>query len=114
MPCRPGNQGQAGEDVGADAGAERPGESGGAAGEAAVSGLMGMAFLRAPLCPAGHLPHLGGDWLRYSPRAFFNADDWRKPTRHLISPQVGEMAGRPEGGAVERGHLKHKHGGAPT
>src|SRR5690606_22761052 len=20
-------------------------------------------FLRAPLCPAGHLPHTGGDWL---------------------------------------------------
>ncbi|OWK22483.1 hypothetical protein AJ88_10260 [Mesorhizobium amorphae CCBAU 01583] len=21
-----------------------------------------FAFLRAPLCPAGHLPHKGGDW----------------------------------------------------
>ncbi|RVC39646.1 lytic murein transglycosylase [Mesorhizobium sp. M4A.F.Ca.ET.090.04.2.1] len=58
------------------------------------------AFLRAPLCPAGHLPHLGGDWQferRCSP---CNVGDWRKRQLHLISPLEGEMAGRPEGGAV--------------
>ncbi|TIP86046.1 MAG: hypothetical protein E5X63_13010 [Mesorhizobium sp.] len=31
-----------------------------------------------------------------------------------ISPLEGEMSGRTEGGAVECGHVKHKHGGDPT
>ena len=35
-------------------------------------------------------------------RLFCDADNWRNPTRRLISPHVGEMAGRPEGGAVGR------------
>ncbi|RVD58956.1 hypothetical protein EN828_18980 [Mesorhizobium sp. M2D.F.Ca.ET.185.01.1.1] len=57
----------------------------------------------APLCPAGHLPHKGGDWqLRRRP-PFCHAGDWRKSARHLISPQAGEMSGRTEGGAKERG-----------
>ena len=33
-----------------------------------------------------------------------DVDDWRKPSGRLISPPVGEMAGRPEGGAKERRH----------
>ncbi|CAI2933537.1 protein of unknown function [Aminobacter niigataensis] len=32
----------------------------------------------------------------------FNAEDWRSLSCHLISPLVGEMAGRPEGRATER------------
>jgi len=40
----------------------------------------------APLCPAGHLPHKGGDRLVASGCA------------QLISPPVGEMSGRTEGG----------------
>src|SRR5690606_9925124 len=65
--------------------------------DATRSGVMGtvllimlaaVAFLRAPLCPAGHLPHEGGDQLcrRSCP----------------ISPRVGEMSGRTEGGNVGR------------
>ncbi|MBB5045152.1 hypothetical protein HNQ66_004580 [Shinella fusca] len=41
-----------------------------------------------PLCPAGHLPHKGGDWLE------------AKQCHDSISPLVGEMAGRPEGGSA--------------
>ncbi|TPL91318.1 hypothetical protein FJ948_17110 [Mesorhizobium sp. B2-3-12] len=56
----------------------------------------------APLCPAGHLPHEGGDWMsrRLSPLSKVERD---APALKLpISPLVGEMSGRTEGGAVER------------
>ncbi|TIP22726.1 MAG: hypothetical protein E5X67_36150 [Mesorhizobium sp.] len=43
---------------------------------------------------------MGGDWQLHLIAPFFNLGDWRKPRRHTISPPVGEMAGRPEGGAV--------------
>ncbi|MBB4348320.1 assimilatory nitrate reductase catalytic subunit/cobaltochelatase CobN [Rhizobium cellulosilyticum] len=64
-----------------------------------------------PLWPAGHLPHKGGDhrWPAPCPaQAFASASI--KPSllslnlieashyAQLISPLVGEMAGRPEGG----------------
>ncbi|TPL34604.1 hypothetical protein FJ957_30870 [Mesorhizobium sp. B2-4-6] len=54
----------------------------------------------APLCPAGHLPHLGGDWMSrpLSPIA----DVAGMAPKLLISPQVGEMSGRTEGGAKDR------------
>ncbi|RWM19603.1 MAG: hypothetical protein EOR74_31680 [Mesorhizobium sp.] len=32
-----------------------------------------------------------------------NVEDWRKRSRHLISPLEGEMVGRPEGGTTGRG-----------
>ncbi|RWE27184.1 MAG: lytic murein transglycosylase, partial [Mesorhizobium sp.] len=60
---------------------------------------MREAFLRAPLCPAGHLPLKGGDWQlkrRISPS---DVGDWRRWMRQPISPLVGEMSGRTEGGA---------------
>src|SRR5690606_15301156 len=64
------------------------------------------AFLRAPLCPAGHLPHKGGDqpssWLR----PFCIVADWRNQSGRLISPLVGEMSGRTEGGNVEHRNPK--------
>ena len=59
---------------------------------------------RAPLCPAGHLPHRGGDRLgacssdhinRSTKRRFFEKAKF-KP--RVISPLVGEMSGRTEGG----------------
>ncbi|RAZ85440.1 hypothetical protein DPM33_29885 [Mesorhizobium hawassense] len=65
---------------------------------------MKWAFLRAPLCPAGHLPRKGGDWPLLRPAHSSNVGDWRNRRRRLISPLVGEMAGRPEGGAVEHRH----------
>ncbi|TGV52558.1 lytic murein transglycosylase [bacterium M00.F.Ca.ET.141.01.1.1] len=53
----------------------------------------------APLCPAGHLPHKGGDWqsLRLSP--IFDAAIMSEAPELSISPLVGEMPGRAEGGA---------------
>ncbi|SJM30401.1 conserved hypothetical protein [Mesorhizobium delmotii] len=33
-------------------------------------GEQRLAILRAPLCPAGHLPHEGGDWQRRRRRSF--------------------------------------------
>ncbi|TPL70617.1 hypothetical protein FJ956_15675 [Mesorhizobium sp. B2-4-3] len=62
----------------------------------------------APLCPAGHLPHNGGDWQRRALAYSCNAGDWRgvgdwrKQRRRPISPQVGEMSGRTEGGVKKR------------
>ncbi|RWA68370.1 lytic murein transglycosylase [Mesorhizobium sp. M1C.F.Ca.ET.193.01.1.1] len=53
-----------------------------------------------PLCPAGHLPLKGGDRMsrRLSP---ISIDAELAVTRKLpISPLEGEMAGRPEGGAL--------------
>ncbi|AZN96957.1 hypothetical protein EJ066_06470 [Mesorhizobium sp. M9A.F.Ca.ET.002.03.1.2] len=60
------------------------------------------SFLPTPLCPAGHLPHLGGDWRFLRRRSLFNVADWRKQSQQAISPLAGEMSGRTEGGDVER------------
>jgi hypothetical protein len=70
-----------------------------------VNILMPAAL--TPLCPAGHLPHKGGDWLSrpFTPilrrwRLEPNVDEG------AISPLVGEMPGRTEGGVevhYERG-----------
>ncbi|TIQ18273.1 MAG: hypothetical protein E5X51_26950 [Mesorhizobium sp.] len=59
-------------------------------------------MLRAPLCPAGHLPHKGGDRLslRLSPTS--SVDEQAPSAKLPISPQVGEMSGRTEGGASLR------------
>ena len=67
----------------------------------------GQSFQRrvldvAPLCPAGHLPHMGGDRQFRRLAQSCNVDDWRKPSGRPISPPVGEMSGRTEGGAKER------------
>jgi len=49
-----------------------------------------------PLCPAGHLPHKGGDRLGLPGRSTLIV--WPKPHHLPISPLVGEMSGRTEGG----------------
>ncbi|MBB3965167.1 hypothetical protein GGQ67_002835 [Rhizobium metallidurans] len=49
-----------------------------------------------PLCPAGHLPHKGGDWLGSPARCDLNVR--RCHCNDSISPLVGEMSGRTEGG----------------
>src|SRR5690606_32787730 len=63
----------------------------------------------APLCPAGHLPHEGGDQpaARVSPIG----DVAEQVTRAKlpISPRVGEMSGRTEGGDIERGLYATDH-----
>ncbi|PDQ22185.1 hypothetical protein CN311_04545 [Mesorhizobium sanjuanii] len=68
-----------------------------------ASHLTAVAFLRAPLCPAGHLPHEGGDWTsrRLSPISI--KAEGREAAKLPISPLVGEMSGRTEGGAKELG-----------
>ncbi|RUM25076.1 lytic murein transglycosylase [Rhizobium vallis] len=76
--------------------------------------LLGAA---TPLCPAGHLPRKGGDQL--GARAYPNqklqmaATAWRaiKISRTWcilpISPLVGEMPGRAEGGAPSTAHAEN-------
>ena len=54
-----------------------------------------------PLCPAGHLPHRWGDRLGGAARSNLNV--LRKPQSASISPLVGEMPGRAEGGATHAG-----------
>ncbi len=72
-----------------------------------------------PLCPAGHLPHKGGDWLGASARpnhpyrsattAWYTGEIWRRCRVLPISPLVGEMPGRAEGGVAksERPDISH-------
>ncbi|RWK42654.1 MAG: hypothetical protein EOR46_10525 [Mesorhizobium sp.] len=36
-----------------------------------------------------------------------DAEDWRKPRKRPISPLVGEMSGRTEGGAKDRNGTAH-------
>ncbi|TIM19913.1 MAG: lytic murein transglycosylase, partial [Mesorhizobium sp.] len=57
-----------------------------------------IAFFRAPLCPAGHLPHTGGDRTSRRLSLTFNAGEKLPSPKLPISPQVGEMSGRTEGG----------------
>jgi hypothetical protein len=61
------------------------------------------ALYGAPLCPAGHLPHKEGDWPSPGLSLIANVAGISVAPNLLISPQVGEMSGRTEGGAVERG-----------
>jgi hypothetical protein len=56
----------------------------------------------APLWPAGHLPHEGGDWQRRHLNLFWDPD-WPRPGDRVISSLVGEISGRTEGDAKERG-----------
>ncbi|TPK35284.1 hypothetical protein FJ959_15305 [Mesorhizobium sp. B2-2-4] len=58
------------------------------------------ALYGAPLCPAGHLPHLGGDWLSQPPSPIYDVAGMSGAPKLPISPLVGEMSGRTEGGAV--------------
>ncbi|TRC97849.1 lytic murein transglycosylase [Mesorhizobium sp. WSM4303] len=61
---------------------------------------MRQATLRAPLCPAGHLPHEGGDWMSFRLSPITKVEEKALSIELLISPHVGEMSGRTEGGAV--------------
>ncbi|RCS25639.1 lytic murein transglycosylase [Phyllobacterium salinisoli] len=60
-----------------------------------------MESLGAPLCPAGHLPRKGGDWkTQSSPSILQRLRLVPNIPEGVISPHAGEMAGKPEGGAV--------------
>ncbi|RWK57533.1 MAG: endonuclease domain-containing protein, partial [Mesorhizobium sp.] len=49
------------------------------------------------LCPAGHLPHLGGDRMPLPLSPIFNGCRQAGTRKLPISPLVGEMSGRTEG-----------------
>ncbi|TIP74490.1 MAG: hypothetical protein E5X53_02305 [Mesorhizobium sp.] len=55
-----------------------------------------------PLCPAGHLPRLGGDRPSSLISPIVNPEKEELSAELPISPLVGEMSGRTEGRAVER------------
>ncbi len=54
-----------------------------------------------PLCPTGHLPLKGGDWLRLSAAPILKPVARQRSC--VISPLEGEMPGKAEGGAVRTG-----------
>ncbi|TPM36255.1 hypothetical protein FJ964_30750 [Mesorhizobium sp. B2-3-2] len=58
-----------------------------------------MSSPGAPLWPASHLPHKGGDRQRQCRRLSCNVGVWRRALRQPIFPLVGEMPGRAEGSA---------------
>jgi hypothetical protein len=64
-----------------------------------------------PLCPAGHLPHKGGDWLGKAARSTLIV--WRRYNHESISPLVGEMSGRTEGGIPPTNASEKTSGGHP-
>ncbi len=68
------------------------------AGEARICGSSEAAFLRAPNRTAGHRPHEGADRLSPISGVASTAAISRLP----MSPLVGKMAGRPEGGNIGR------------
>ncbi|RWB54267.1 MAG: hypothetical protein EOQ47_19500 [Mesorhizobium sp.] len=56
-----------------------------------------------PLCPAGYLPFKGGDWRSPRLSPISNVAGPSGAFKLPISPLEGEMSGRTEGGAKERG-----------
>ncbi|RUW92797.1 hypothetical protein EOA13_20615 [Mesorhizobium sp. M7A.F.Ca.US.011.01.1.1] len=54
-----------------------------------------------PLCPAGHLPLKGGDWLSFRLSTISSVAERSEASKLLISPLAGEMSGRTEGGATQ-------------
>ncbi len=61
-----------------------------------------------PLCPAGHLPHKGGDWLSspLPPNLQSRRKEGAGGAASLISPFEGEMSGRTEGAVKERKRIR--------
>ncbi|TIL71771.1 MAG: hypothetical protein E5Y65_24655 [Mesorhizobium sp.] len=53
-----------------------------------------------PLCPAGHLPLTGGDWMSPQLSLISKVGKWALSAKQPISPLEGEMSGRTEGGAL--------------
>ncbi len=59
------------------------------------------ALCGAPLWPAGHLPHKGGDQALPAISPITSVARASEALELPISPLVGEMSGRTEGGAKE-------------
>ncbi|MCV3205975.1 hypothetical protein OHD62_04500 [Mesorhizobium sp. YC-39] len=70
--------------------------------EAVVANRSDEALYGASLCPAGHLPHEGGDRMSRLLSPITNIEGRAAALKLPISPLVGEMSGRTEGGAKER------------
>ncbi|PBC03120.1 hypothetical protein CK220_17650 [Mesorhizobium sp. WSM3860] len=65
--------------------------------------MTGVGALRRPPLSCRTSPPRGGRLAVIRADIFFcNAENWRNPSCRLISPRVGEMSGRTEGGAKER------------
>jgi cobaltochelatase CobN len=71
-------------------------------GIAAVWGAAEDGGWNTPLWPAGHLPHKGGDQQGAPTTLPIQGLNEPKPHRESISPPVGEMPGRAEGGDTSR------------
>ena len=74
-----------------------------------------MSGQATPLCPAGHLPHKGGDRLADSSALLTSRLNLRDVFFEnlvvplVISPPVGEMPGRAEGGGQRRSNQRNSH-----
>jgi len=60
--------------------------------------FSGSAHYGAPLCPAGHLPHKGGDRAAAQLPPIAGIAERTQTLKLSISPLVGEMSGGTEGG----------------
>ena len=88
------------------------------AGESRAWGSIAQekpALYGAPLCPAGHLPHEGGDQTAHPLSPITSVAERAVALKLPISPRVGEMSGRTEGGAVEcrSPSISSNHGARP-
>ncbi|AZO12365.1 lytic murein transglycosylase [Mesorhizobium sp. M3A.F.Ca.ET.080.04.2.1] len=60
--------------------------------------MISLLVRSTPLCPAGHLPLKGGDWISFRISPITNVATRAAWTKLLISPLEEEMSGRTEGG----------------
>ncbi|TRB30270.1 lytic murein transglycosylase [Agrobacterium fabrum] len=68
-----------------------------------------MSGALTPLCPAGHLPLKGGDRQDAPSLLYSQMSKCSRASHESISPLVGEMPGRAEGGVTTSTDLAH-HG----
>ncbi|POO54773.1 hypothetical protein CTT39_15920 [Agrobacterium rosae] len=61
-----------------------------------------------PLCPAGHLPHKEGDRMGDCSPLIPQRSRWPGANNESISPPVGEMPGKAEGGKRHPRRSPHK------
>ncbi|PTE10346.1 hypothetical protein C9427_11675 [Mesorhizobium helmanticense] len=71
--------------------------------KAVVGNRSDEALYGAPLCPAGHLPHKEGDRMSRRLSPITKVEGRAAAPKLPISPLVGEMSGRTEGSAKDRG-----------
>ncbi|PBB35726.1 hypothetical protein CK221_17185 [Mesorhizobium sp. WSM3868] len=72
-----------------------------------IGALQGLELYGAPLCPAGHLPHEGGDQISRRLSPIVHVARRSGAPKLPISPLVGEMSGRTEGGVKNRDLSEH-------